>query len=365
MIQAKSLVTELDRHEDIGSGRTGEILLDKNERTIPFPDSTFSEIFRAITPNDLVRYPDQSLLYEKLSSFLHIPSANLLLSNGSDSGIKTIFDTFLSEGDEILFLDPTYAMVNVYSDMYGCIPRPVPFGKALELDPQELLASISASTKAVIIANPNQPTGTILNPESINALLRKTAECGTLLVVDEAYIEFAGQSSAIRLVEHYSNLCVLRTFSKAWGLAGLRLGFISASTGLIHQMRKVKSLLDINIIAIKAASYLIDHYHVVDSYVKDVIYSRDKLIQDFRNNEIEALPSNTNFIHLRPPKNIEPSDLEKLMMKKGYRVRMANGTDTILDGCLRLTVGSAKQMDLLFRDLLEVMSVDSPKDKST
>ena len=118
MIQAKPLVTKLERHDDIGAGRICKILLDKNERTIPYLDSTVSAIFQTITPTDITRYPDQSSLYNKLSSFLRLPLQQILLSNGADSGLKIIFETFISEGDEILFLDPTYAMVEVYSHMY-------------------------------------------------------------------------------------------------------------------------------------------------------------------------------------------------------------------------------------------------------
>ena len=357
MIQAKSLVTELHRHEDIGAGRTGTVLLDKNERTVPYPDSTIAEILRAITPSDLVRYPDQSPLYEKLSAFLQLSSDNILLSSGSDSGIKILFDTFISQGDEIVFLDPTYAMINVYSHMYGCEGRHVSFGENLNLDLKKLLDSISESTQLVIIANPNQPTGTTLDTKTIEALLSKTAECEALLVIDEAYIEFADQKSLVELVEHHSNLCVLRTFSKAWGLAGVRLGFIAAPTNLVHQMRKVKPLLDINIIAIRAASYLIDNYHLVESYTKDVVHSRNLLIRKLTNNGIEALPSETNFIHIRPPVNINLDDIQNMMVIKGYRIRVINETRTILDGCLRLTVGPTQQMNHLFLDLLDVFDV--------
>lgn len=357
MIQAKSLVTELHRHEDIGAGRTGTVLLDKNERTVPYPDATIAEIFRAITPSDLVRYPDQSPLYEKLSAFLQLSSDNILLSSGSDSAIKILFDTFISQDDEVVFLDPTYAMINVYSDMYGCASQPVSFGQDLAFDLNELLDSISESTKLVILANPNQPTGTVLNAKTIEVLLSKTAECEALLVIDEAYIEFAGQKSSLGLVEHHWNLCVLRTFSKAWGLAGVRLGFIAGPTNLIHQMRKVKPLLDINIIAIRAASYLIDNYHLVESYTEDVVNSRDLLIQKLRNNGIEVLPSKTNFIHIRPPIGINLDEIQNMMVIKGYRIRVVNETRTILDGCLRLTVGPTQQMSQLFVDLLDVFDI--------
>jgi len=355
MIQAKPLVTKLKRHDDIGAGRICKILLDKNERTIPYLDSTVSAIFQTITPADLTRYPDQSSLYEKLSNFLRLPLQQILLSNGADSGLKIIFETFVSEGDEILFLDPTYAMVKVYSHMYGCAQQSVSFGEHLDLDLEELLGSISKTTKAVIIANPNQPTGTVLRAEWINALLKKTAECGALLVIDEAYIEFSGQVSSLEILKQHSNLCVLRTFSKAWGLAGVRLGFIAASVSLIHQMKKVKPLLDINIIAIRAASYLIDHYDLVESYVDDVIYSRDFLTRELKHNKIDVLPSKTNFLHIRPPSDILLNDIEKTLTKKGYRFRFGGGSAAILDGCLRLTVGPKQQMEPLLKELLTVI----------
>ena len=354
MIQPRPLVLKLNRFEDIGSGRNGILLLDKNERTVPYADSIVSSILRTITPFDLTRYPDQSPLYKKLSSFLGIPPEQILLSNGADSGLKIFFETFVSEGDEVLFLDPTYAMVNVYSEMYGCTDRSVAFGDTLELDPSELISAISNTTKAVIVANPNQPTGTLFTHDSIKALLKKTAECNALLIVDEAYIEFSGQRSALEEIKQHSNLCVLRTFSKAWGLAGVRLGFVAAPEQLIRQMKKVKPLLDINIIAIRAATYLIDHHHLIDSYVNDVKEARDYLIRELQRNEVDVFPSNTNFLHVRPPVGTALADIETTLTRKGYRFRFSGGSATILDGCLRLTIGPKEQMRPVLRELLNV-----------
>ena len=352
MVEAKKLITQLDRHDDVGSGRSGVILLDKNERTTPYPESVVTDIFETITPTDLTRYPDQSLLYEKLVEFLKLDRGQLLLSNGADNGLKIIFDTYISSGDEILFFDPTYAMISVYSQMYGCKQHAIPFGPDLALNPGALLSSISTSTKCVIIPNPNQPTGTILDAQSIKTLLHRTAECDTLLVLDEAYVEFSGEKSAVELIRDHPNLCVLRTFSKAWGLAGARLGFIVAPATMIQQMKKVKTLLDINVFAIRAASYLIDHYHLVESYVEDVVQSRDSMILELRLNDIEVISSNTNFIHIRPPSGTNLRDIENALIEKGYRFRSAGGGATILDGCLRLTIGPEKQMKPLLDELL-------------
>ncbi|MBU06016.1 MAG: hypothetical protein CL877_08740 [Dehalococcoidales bacterium] len=137
--------------------------------------------------------------------------------------------------------------------MFGCQEKGILFTEQLELDFDALLSSISDDTRSVILPNPNQPTGTILRSYEIIQLLEKTASHDVLLVLDEAYIEFPGETISIKQIQNYPNLCILRTFSKAWGLAELRLGFLAASEGLARQLKKVKTLLDINLVTIKSA----------------------------------------------------------------------------------------------------------------
>lgn len=360
MVETKLLIAQLQRLGDIGSGRDSKILLDKNERTIPYPDAVVSDIYKSISPIELTRYPDQTPLYEKLSAFLGISPKNLLLSNGADGALKILFDTFLGSDDEIVCPDPTYAMINVYAQMFGCQKKVISFNEHLQLDFDSLLGSISKRTKSVILPNPNQPTGTVLQPQEIIQLMELTAEHDVLLILDEAYIEFSNQTSSVKLLSSYPNLCVLRTFSKAWGLAGLRLGFLAASEELIQQLKKVKTLLDINLVAIKAACYLIENYFLVEEYVDEITRSRDWMVSSLRACQIDVISSATNFIHIRPGPHVNRPGVENALQQKGYLVRSAGGTASILDGCIRVTVGPTKQMRPLVDALIELLQPPKP-----
>jgi len=356
VIKPTDQILRLKRIEDIGAGRDAPILLDKNERTVPYPNEVFQELLQSISPKELIKYPDQSDLYKKLSEFLCLDSKCLLLTSGADNGLKHIFETFLKPGDEFICLNPTYAMSMVYAKMFDAKVTQVGYNSQLELDIDFLISSITDNTKIVYLPNPNQPTGTLIDYETINRLVRKTADCNALLIFDEAYIEFSGVDSSVNLVPKNENVLVLRTFSKAWGLAGVRLGYLVTSAPTIFELKKVKPLLDINIFAIKAANFLIDRYHLVRDYVNEVQEARDVLLSTFNSTSgLHCIPSYANFIHIRLPFNIDPQLAKTQLMQKGYLVRTADGTATILDGCIRVTIGTKHQMLDFTKALLDII----------
>jgi len=341
---ARPEVLALNRMVDIGAGRNHRMLLDKNERTSPFECGHLQNILSSIADEDLNRYPDQSELYEKLAGFLGIGSRNILLTVGADSGLKHVFETYIERGDQVVSIRPSYAMIDVYSRMFGADLVTTGYRKNLELCEDTLTRSINSRSKLVVLPNPNQPTGTMLRPAFIQKLLHATEDQGVLVLIDEAYIEFSDQPSLISEISRFDNLLVLRTFSKAWGLAGIRLGYIAGERSAIDQLRKVKSLLDINIIAIKAACYFLEHYSVIEGFINDVKNSREMLKVELEKLKVEIIGNSTNFIHARLPDSISPEAVEDELLARGIRVRVAGGTASVLDGCVRVTIGTKDQM---------------------
>ena len=345
MLRAKPSVANLDRLRDIGADRHEATLLDKNERTTPFPDDFFNQLIESITPQELIKYPDQSVLYKKLSEFLGLDKEYLLLVSGSDSGIKTVFDTYAQPQDCVVSLFPSYAMEQVYIKMFDCQNLAIHFDYNLNLAIDSILNAISPNIRIVLIANPNQPTGQMLSFQEIEQIAETTSQkSDAIVVIDEAYIEFSNGKSSLPLVTKYPNLCVLRTFSKAWGLASVRLGYIAANPSLINQLQKVKSLLDINLFAIKAASLLIDNYHLVEHHIEEVKLSKQYIGSRLSSHNIEHFLGNTNFVHFRPPFSIDPNQFAAALGSYSFRVRSTNHTNTVLDGCIRITIGSQEQM---------------------
>lgn len=351
MIEPKPSVARLQRLRDIGANRQELHLLDKNERTTPFPEHFTKELFGSITPQDLIKYPDQSDLYNKLSAYLSLSTSKILLVPGSDSGIKIIFDTYARPNDQVVSFKPTYAMVHVYAELFGCISKPIEFNHNLTLSIDELLAEISSSTRLVILANPNQPTGTLLSISDIEQILHITEPNNTLVVVDEAYHEFSGADSTIELIDQYTNLCVLRTFSKAWGLASARVGYIVSNPSIVQQLEKVKPLLDINLLAIKSVCLLLEKPEILESHVLQVRNGMNYLGDNLFKLGIEYYLSRANFVHFRPPNHIRMEELSNILSSEGFRVRTTDNTNTKLDGCIRITVGTPQQIEALINVL--------------
>ena len=358
MPSAKNEVRMLDRMSDIGDGRNYLLNLDKNERISPFHQKHIENIFASISSVELSRYPDQSPLYTKLSEFLKIQTGNILLTVGGDSGLKHIFETFVEKGDEVVTVFPTYAMISVYSSMFGADLKCIEYGEQLELTEADLLSSFSYDTKLVVIPNPNQPTGTLLAEEMISAMLKLARKFDFVLVLDEAYIEFADEQSFATQATKNKNLLVLRTFSKAWGLAGVRLGYITGETSMIGELKKVKTLLDINILSIKSACYFLERYDIVDHYIKEVKHSREFVRKELESAGIDVITGATNFVHLKVPKGTSPVKVADKLLAQGIKVRVAGGTASVLDGCIRITLGVESDMRKFLDEFFFLISAE-------
>ena len=356
MIEAKQNIKLLHRFKDLGSDRSSFVRMDKNERSIAFPEKVFHEMMSSISSELLTMYPDQKPFYRKLSTFLNVNEESLLLSPGSDAAIKMIFETYISPHDEIIFLDPTYAMVEVYANMFEAEQIKIKYSEDLLLPFEKLLNSICSKTRAVFIADPNQPTGTILKEDQVVLLLDKALQSDTLVIFDEAYYNFSQRDSVLSHLKMYPNLIVTRTFSKAFGLASVRLGYIISHAQNIDCMYKVKTLSDINLFALKFGEYLLDNYHIVEDYVKNVNESKYLIANSLQSLEIECIGGNANFIHLRLPEKYNLKEIVEEMNNLGYLMRIT-GSDlpATLDGCIRISVGPADQMKEFLNVFIKVL----------
>ncbi len=357
MTEARSPIRKLTRLVDIGADRNYPLLLDKNERTAPFSDKHLQEIFASISPNDLNRYPDQTELYSKLARFLRLDFQEILLTVGADSGLKHVFETFVEPGDRIVSVSPSYAMIEIYAAMFQADLTTAGYDKDLKLEEAKLLSSLDSTVKLVVIPNPNQPTGTTLGDEFIQELLELSDKHNFIVLIDEAYIEFSDRPSLVSDVRDKPNLLVLRTFSKAWGLAGVRLGYITGSVSAIEQLRKVKSLLEINVLSIKACCYLLDHYYLVQEFIDAIKLGRKVLCAELRKLNVETILGATNFIHLKLPAEVSAKFIEDGLLAKGIKVRVAGGTASILDGCIRVTVGTPQQVRYFVKEFSSLINI--------
>lgn len=305
--------------------------LDFNERLVPLPKNVVRAVMN-FDPQKLMIYPSYGGLRQKIARYAGVGAENVMITNGSDQGMELIFRTFVSAGDRIVIPSPSFAMFYQVAQVQGAeIIKPAykfdggfPFEGVIEL--------LKTKPKLLIICNPNNPTGTLLPLKKIKVILEAAND--TLVYVDEAYFEFSGVT-AVKFIEKYPNLFITRTFSKAFGLAALRIGYLMSCEANIGEMLKVRGPYDINQIARVAAEASLESLQDLGRYCDEVMNDAKPLVEKFfRKKRIRFFPSGGNFIYFKKPFD----DFSEKLQENGTLIRPQAG------GYARVTIGTARQM---------------------
>ncbi|TAM37185.1 histidinol-phosphate aminotransferase family protein [bacterium] len=273
LMKAKTHLEKIERLDMPYLDRLDKVRLDRNERTSNWPGPLWKEIQKIITPELIMSYPEIGPLYDKLSIILGVSPKCLLLSHGSDVALKTIFEVYIGSGDEALLISPSYAMYPIYAQMFGAKAVEVGFSDDLSLPFENILNAITERTRIVCLPNPNQPIERIFSKEELGAILKLSQKKDFLVVIDEAYHYFYPET-VIGLIGQYPNLIVTRSFSKAFGMAGLRAGLIVSNVQRIADLKKVKPISEINGVAVKLIEFFLTRMDIVEDYVKEVKLGR-------------------------------------------------------------------------------------------
>jgi histidinol-phosphate aminotransferase len=335
-------LAQIERLREGGRERERFIGLDRNERLAPLPDWIIEAVREGIDSPLLTGYPTLEDLYEDLVRTFGVPRTQLLLTAGSDAVFRALHHAYARPGDRIVMLTPSYAMYPIYARMFGAEAVEVPFADDLSLDADALLATISPSVRMVLLANPNQPTGTKLSEAVLAAVLDRAEACDALVVVDEAYFPFS-HATVLPWLADRPALVVTRTFSKAWGLAGARIGFVAAHPDVIANLFKVRSAYDVNAFAALSARTLLAHPQIASDYVAEVEAGRDLICRRVRELGLEPLPGETNFQLIRVGDTIEPAALVERLSERRYLVKGPFSAPCLRD-CVRVTLGPPKLM---------------------
>jgi histidinol-phosphate aminotransferase len=330
------------------AGRDGSLRLDFNENTVGCSPCVLDALRAALDGPTLTMYPEYGKAIRELARFFGVLPDEILLTNGTDEAIQVLVHGYVEARDEVILPRPSYAMYRFYAESVGAAVREVdhrPPDLAFPLE--EMLRVTGNSTRAVMIANPNNPTGAGVDLDGIERLLQAASQAAVL--IDEAYFEFSGVT-ALPLLSRYPNLFVSRTFSKAYGLAALRIGCLFSQAGNIACLRKAQSPYSVNALAAVAARAAAGDPGYVRRYVEDVIAARKLLCRGLRNLGIRYYPSRANFVLI----DVGPRAAELCCRLKGHGVLVRDRTHE-LPGCLRITVGTAEQVERLlglFEELL-------------
>jgi len=323
-----------------GRSQYNGLLLDFNERTAPVSQKIVKALKDFASSNLVQTYPEYSDITAKIAKYANVKNGQVMLTNGSDQGIDLIFRAFTKKDDKVIIPAPSFAMFNQCGKiMENKIISPVYEAKKLNFPFDEVISLIKSGVKLIVICNPNNPTGTIVGLKNIEKILDKAFKNNTLVYIDEAYFEYSG-ITATGLVNKYPNLIISRTFSKAFGLASLRIGYVISDESNIKEMMKIRGPYDITTPAVIAARTALENLDYVKDYVKEVMKTSKPMIENFFKEEgIKFFQSSSNFI-LFKPKNSQ--DFEKLN-KDGILTRLRTGAN--IDGTIRLTIGLKKQME--------------------
>ena len=295
------------------------------------------------------RYPDpmQYKVKKRLSDIKGVPPRNIFLGNGSDEAIDILFRSFCNPGvDNVILVPTTYGMYEVSANINDVAIKRVLLTEEYQLNMEGIAEAIDTHTKMIFICSPNNPTGNSINRDDIETLL---ANFNGLIVVDEAYINFSRQKTFIQELTEYANLVVLQTLSKAWGLAGLRIGMAFASEEIIEVMNKVKPPYNVNEASQELALKALENVDLVNSWIKETLIQRDKLVLRLKDFEfvLDIYPSDANFILV---KTTDPKKIYNYLVEKGIIIRDRSKVD-LCEGCLRITVGTPAENDILLQTL--------------
>jgi histidinol-phosphate aminotransferase len=302
---------------------------------------------------DYHRYPDplQTLLKKRVSEIKKLRPSQIMIGNGSDETIDLSFRIFCNPGiDNVVAIEPTYGMYKVCADINDIEYRKVLLDADFQLDAEKLLAATDAHTKLVFLCSPNNPSGNLLK----RAEMRKVVESfGGIVVIDEAYVDFSDEPSWLNDLDEYPNLIILHTFSKAWGMAGLRCGFAFASEEIIELFTKVKYPYNLSG---KVQQIVLDQLEVGSDYkmewVRLILKAKKYFIEDLESLPVvkKIYPSDANFLLV---KVTNADAIYKKLVEQGIIVRNRN-TVSLCNNCLRFTVGTEKENTELINALKKI-----------
>jgi histidinol-phosphate aminotransferase len=330
-------------HPPTGARRS-KLRLDFNENTVGASPHIIDFIKRYLTAGDLSIYPEYDNALEDLAKHFGVAQNELTLTNGTDEAIQLLINTFVDDNGEVIVLRPSYAMYRFYSQLAGAQVVELDYRAGKLVFPlEELLERVTPQTRAILISNPNNPTGTGIAAAGLEKILRKAPDAAVL--VDEAYYEFCGVTMLSRLRDH-TNLFVSRTFSKVYGMAAMRCGCLFSQAANMAHVRKAQSPYSVNSLAAMAARIAVQDTKFVEDYVTEVLAARELLYVGLEGLKIPYIESQANFVLGQVGDRAIP--IRDELRERGILVRDRSYE---LPGYLRFTIGTRDQIERLLDEL--------------
>lgn len=328
------------------------IKMDSNENPFDMPEQIRELIAIEVTRHQFNRYPDPAALALRgsLATELNLEVDQLAVGNGSDELINYIIAAFGGNGSKVIFSSPTFSIYGIFAKVGGTEVVDVPLSANFQIDPEKIVSATKSGDRSIVfVCYPNNPTGNCFPKQAVLDILEHS---NAIVVLDEAYYEFS-QKTFLPLLDDYENLIILRTFSKAFGLAGLRTGYMIAGKDIIREIMKVKMVYNLNSLSQKIAQILLEHKSDVFPYVEEILQERERLSQQLAElDNVLSFPTDANFILFRPESDAEV--VFSALLKNGILIRNLNKPG-LLQNCLRVTIGRPEENEAFLDTLRKTL----------
>lgn len=279
----------------------GMLWLDKNENMDPIQTQVVKSVCDSIDTQILSTYPESASAYKNLSKWLDVSPESILFTPGSDGAIRMSFEAFVEDGDFVVHTNPTFAMYPVYSKMFGAKVHElnyIPTTSGPKLSVSKIITAVNTvQPKLLCLPNPDSPTGTVLSENEIIKILKVCEDVGTLLLIDEAYHPFYSWS-AVPFTKISKNIVVARTFAKAWGAAGLRIGYAVAHPDTIFYLNKMRPMYEVSSFAVEFVAKVMSHTKEMETSVKRIMDGKNFFVNTLREFGFSVIDTHANFIHV-------------------------------------------------------------------
>ena len=346
-IRPRPAVAAMKPYSPPTAGRADKLRLDFNENTVGCSPRVIEFLQQSLDGASLAVYPEYGEAKAAVAEFFRVAPDRFIFTNGTDEAIQVFINTYVDDGQEVLLLRPAYAMYRFYAQVAGATVREIDYhGPTMDFPLDAMLDAITPATRAVLIANPNNPTGTGLSLLAVERILKRARKA--VVFIDEAYFEFSGVT-ALGQIDRSPNLFVSRTFSKVFGMAAMRLGCLFSHPANIAYLHKAQSPYSVNTLAVLAAQAAIRDTAYIENYVSEVLAARELLCVGLERLRIAYVPSSANFVLIRAGRRaIEVRDhlraQDILVRDRSYEA----------PGCVRITVGTREQTRRLLAALEEI-----------
>ena len=343
-LKPRAAVRKMAPYSPPTGGRAGKLRLDFNENTVGCSPKVIECLRKYATADALSIYPEYTEAIASLAEFFGVGADEFTMTNGTDEAIQLLINTYVDDGDDVLLLKPSYAMYRFYAEVAGAAVREIEYRpEDLAFPLEELLGAIRPDTRAILIANPNNPTGTGIGPEGLRRVIEAAPRAAIL--IDEAYFEFSG-ITVLGWSERYRNLFVSRTFSKVYGMAAMRCGCLFSSAANVRWLRKAQSPYSVNMLAAVAARAAVEDREYVANYVSEVLAARDLACEGLHKLGIKFCPSQANFVLFHAGDRAIP--IRDALRERGVLVRDRSYE---IPGCVRVTIGTRAQIERFLAEL--------------